>query len=99
MRYYSGSIVLVKSVAANCKKVKLAVRGQDNWKQRTNVYLDGRVVMTAKLTSLLSSYVPGMRCEWDVDVAAGMDMCLASVLVVLLAANMYDSGMPTSTPS
>jgi len=69
----------------------LRVGGQDIWKQRTNVTMGDKVVMTAKRTDKLSVYVPGRKLEWMVDVAAGMDMALASVIVVVLAANMYGS--------
>lgn len=91
--------VHVKNAAANGEGVTLRARGQDIWKQRTNVYLDDKVVMTAKRTDKLSVYVPGKKLEWAVDIAAGMDISLASVIVVVLAANMYDSSMQSSGTS
>lgn len=54
--------------------IKLEVRGQDIWKLRINVYLDGKVVMTAKRTEKLSVYLPGIPPQWSVDVAEGMDL-------------------------
>ncbi|KXT15025.1 hypothetical protein AC579_7758 [Pseudocercospora musae] len=77
--------------------VTLQVRGQDIWKQRTNVYLGEKIVMTAKRTDKLSTYLPGRKIEWDVNVAAGMDLSLASAIVVVMAANMYNSSMQASS--
>ena len=88
--------VTVKNAAGDGEDTTLHVQGQDIWKQRTNVYLGDKVVMTAKRTDKWSVYVPGKKLEWVVDVAAGMDISLAAVIVVVLAANMYDSSMQHS---
>lgn len=79
------------NAAANGEEVALHVQGQDIWKLRTNVYLGDKVIMTAKRNDKLAAYLPGRKLEWVVDIAAGMDISLASVIVVVLAANMYDS--------
>ena len=68
--------VYVANAAAGGAEVRLEVRGQDVWKLRTNVYLDGKVVVTAKRTDKLVRCIPGMRPEWHVDVAEGMDLSL-----------------------
>ena len=88
--------VTVKNLAANGEETTLHVQGQDIWKQRTNVFLGEKVVMTAKRTDKWSVYVPGKKLEWQVDIATGFDIALASVIVVVLAANMYDSSMQSS---
>ncbi|KAL1584746.1 hypothetical protein WHR41_06912 [Cladosporium halotolerans] len=89
--------VTVQNAAAGGEEVTLHVEGQDIWKQRTYVYLGDKVVMTAKRTDKWSVYVPGKKLEWAVDVVAGMDVAVASVIVVVLAANMYDSSMQSSS--
>ncbi|KAK2591214.1 hypothetical protein QQS21_011099 [Conoideocrella luteorostrata] len=89
--------VCLKNAAADGEEVRLHVRGQDIWKQRTNVYLGDKVVMTAKRTDKLSVYLPTKKLEWVVDIAAGMDISLASLIVVVMAANMYDSSMQSSS--
>lgn len=91
--------VCVKNAAANGEDTILHVQGQDIWKQRTNVYLGDKVVMTVKRTDKWSVYLPGKNLEWMVDVVAGMDISLATVIVVVLAANMYDSSMQHSSSS
>ncbi len=91
--------VSVRNAADHGEEVTLRVQGQDIWKQRTNVYLGEKVVMTAKRTDKMSTYLPGKKLEWIVDIAAGMDMSLASVIVVVLAANMYDSAGQASRSS
>jgi uncharacterized protein YxjI len=88
---------VIMNAAADSEEVSLRVQGQDIWKQRTNVYLGDKIVMTAKRTAKLSTYVPGMKVEWIVDIAAGMDVSLASVIVVVMAANMYDSATQASS--
>jgi len=88
---------VVKNAAAEGEELTLHVRGQDIWKLRTNVYLGDKVVMTAKRTEKMSTYVPGMKIEWLVEIAAGMDMSLASLIVVILGADMYDSAFMTSS--
>lgn len=89
--------VHIKNAAANGEEVTLHVQGQDIWKQRTNIYLNDKVIMTAKRIDKLSVYLPGKKLEWDVDITAGMDISLASAIVVVLAANMYDSSMQSSS--
>ncbi|KAF7185899.1 hypothetical protein HII31_12772 [Pseudocercospora fuligena] len=92
--------VHIKNAAAidgTQEDVILQVRGQDIWKQRTNVYLGEKIIMTAKRTDKLSTYLPGRKIEWDVTVAAGMDLSLASAIIVVMAANMYNSSMQASS--
>ncbi|KAI5361610.1 Putative tubby-like protein [Septoria linicola] len=89
--------VSVRSAVPGEVDIVLQVRGQDIWKQRTNVYLGDKVIMTTKRTDKLSVYLPGKKLEWDVEIAAGMDISLASVIVVVLAANMYNSSMQASS--
>ncbi|KAF2142810.1 uncharacterized protein K452DRAFT_297342 [Aplosporella prunicola CBS 121167] len=88
----------VRNAAADGEDAFLEVRGQDIWKLRTNVYVDGKPVMTVKRTDKLAVYVLGKHLEWVVDVAEGMDLSLASAIVVVMAATMYDSNitMPVS---
>lgn len=74
--------VFVANAAANGEEVTLEVRGQDIWKLRTNVYFKGAVVMTAKMASKLTPYVPGIKREWIVDVAEGMDLALVGAGVI-----------------
>lgn len=91
--------VQIQNAADDGQEVTLHVQGQDIWKQRTNVYLGDNVVMTAKRTDKLAVYLPGKKLEWDVDIAAGIDVSLASVIMVVLAANMYNSSMKASSSS
>ena len=52
-------VYVKNAAAADGEEVTLCVEGQDSWKQRTNVYLGDKVVMTAKRTDKLSPYLPG----------------------------------------
>lgn len=38
-----------------------------------------------------------MKVEWTVDLAAGVDMSLASVILVVMAENMYKTGNKPSS--
>ena len=87
----------VKNAANNGVEVTLNVRGQDIWKQRTNVYFGDAAVMTAKRTDKLSTYLPRRKAEWTVEVAQGMDISLASAIIIVLAATMYNSSMVASS--
>ncbi|KAF7590290.1 hypothetical protein BBP40_003027 [Aspergillus hancockii] len=88
--------VHIKNAAVNGEDTVLEVRGQDIWKVKTHVYHNGALAMTAKLTDVLSVYVPGKRPEWELTVAEGMDLSLASVIGVLLATMLKYSSMPSS---
>ncbi|KAL1855852.1 hypothetical protein Daus18300_010926 [Diaporthe australafricana] len=79
--------------------VQLRVRGQDIWKLRTNVYWGDEVVMTAKRQEKLGIYIPGKSLQWEVDVAPGFDTSLATAIMVVLIANLYDSSMKKSSSS
>lgn len=83
--------VIVENRTDSSRQVTLQVRSQDIWKLRTNVYLENtdQVVMTVKRTDKMSVYVPGKKVEWVINVAAGMDLSLASAIVVYMAAMMY----------
>ncbi|KAL4780811.1 tubby C-terminal-like domain-containing protein [Aspergillus varians] len=83
--------VRFQNAAANREETVLAVRGQDIWKSKTNVYYHGNLVMTVKVTDRVAVYLPGKRPSWEVVVAEGMDLSLASVLAVLLATMLYQS--------
>jgi uncharacterized protein YxjI len=87
----------VHNAAANGEEVTLLVSGQDIWKQRTNVYLGDKVVMTTKRTDKLATYLPGKKVEWTVDLAAGTDISLAVAILVVMAANMYTTGQRPSS--
>ena len=65
-----------QNAAANGKETVLAVRGQNVWKSRTNVYHHGKLVMRVKLTDMVAVYLPGKRPTWEVVVAEGMDLSL-----------------------
>ena len=82
----------LRNAAANGQDTVLHVKGQDSWKLRTNVYLADEVVMTTKRLDMLSVYLPGKRVEWIVDVAQGMDVSIATAVVVVMATNMYTNG-------
>lgn len=73
--------VHIRNAALNGERTTLAVRGQNVWKSRTNVYHDDRLVMTVKLTDRVAVYLPGKRPSWEVVVAAGMDLSLVGYLV------------------
>lgn len=89
--------VQLKNAAADGEDVTLHVRGQDVWKQRINVYFGDSVVMTVKRTDKLSAYVFSKKLSWVVDVAEGMDVSLASAIVVVLAATLYTGSMTFTT--
>lgn len=72
--------------------VVLHVQGQDIWKLRTNVFLGDQVIMTTKRLDKFSVYLPGTKVEWMVSVAEGMDVALASAIVVVMGTNMYTNG-------
>lgn len=65
-----------QNAAANGEETILAVRGQNVWKSKTNVYHHGNLVMTVKLTDMAAVYLPGKRLTWEVVVAEGMDLSL-----------------------
>lgn len=67
-----------KNATPDGSRIRLEVRGQDIWKLRTNVYLGNAVVMTVKRTDKMKVYLPGLKLEWVVDVAEGMDLLLGS---------------------
>lgn len=68
--------VHLQNAAANGEETILAVRGQNVWKSKTNVYHHGNLVMTVKLTDIAAVYLPGKRPAWEVVVAEGMDLSL-----------------------
>ncbi|KAE8306250.1 tubby C-terminal-like domain-containing protein [Aspergillus transmontanensis] len=88
--------VHIKNAAAGGEDTVIEVRGQDIWKVKTHVYNNGALVMIAKLTDVLSVYVPGKRPEWELTVAEGLDLSLASIVGVLLATLLKYSSMPSS---
>ncbi|PLB48742.1 hypothetical protein P170DRAFT_436481 [Aspergillus steynii IBT 23096] len=89
-----------KNASANGEDTVLEVRGQDIWKYRTNVYHNGTLVMVAKLTDMVSVYLPIKRPKWDLEVAEGFDLSLASTIGIILAALLYQSMMHSrSAPS
>ncbi|CAN8098019.1 unnamed protein product [Discula destructiva] len=73
------------------RAVHLQVREEGVWKLRINVYLDDRVVMTAKMTDKFASYIPGKGLEWIVEPAEGMDTSLVTAIMVVLGATLYSS--------
>lgn len=73
--------VFLANAADYGREVVLEARGQDIWKLRTNIYYNGAVVVTAKMANKLTPYVPGIKREWIVDVAEGMDLSLVGALV------------------
>ncbi|KAJ5200269.1 hypothetical protein N7491_008931 [Penicillium cf. griseofulvum] len=83
--------VHLRNVAANGEETILEVRGQNVWKSKTHVYHRGKLVMVVKLTDMAAVYLPGKRPSWEVVVAEGMDLSLASVIAVLLATMLYQS--------
>ncbi|KAJ5497051.1 hypothetical protein N7463_009038 [Penicillium fimorum] len=83
--------VHLRNVAANGDETILEVRGQNVWKTKTHVTHRGKLVMVVKLTDVAAVYLPGKRPSWEVVVAEGMDLSLASVIAVLLATMLYQS--------
>ncbi|KAH8747217.1 tubby C-terminal-like domain-containing protein [Diaporthe sp. PMI_573] len=77
----------------NGEDVQLRVRGQDIWKLRANVYWGDKVVMTTKRQGKFDVYIPGKSLQWEVDVAPGFDTSLATAIMIVLIANLYDSIM------
>ncbi|UNI21214.1 hypothetical protein JDV02_007224 [Purpureocillium takamizusanense] len=73
----------IENAAPNGERITLRVQGQDIWKLRTNVYMGEKVVMTTK------------RMD---KIVAGMDIALASAIVVFMAATMFSNGTTTATP-
>lgn len=66
--------VYVMNSADNYAEVKLEVRGQVIfWKFTTEVYLDGALVMFAKVKDTIRHF------EWMVKVARGFDVSLVSL--------------------
>ncbi|KAL3491046.1 tubby C-terminal-like domain-containing protein [Aspergillus germanicus] len=74
--------VYVMNAAGGGNEVKLKVRGQDLSRLRTHVYSNGALVMAATRTSVHESVDEN---EWKVDVARGIDISLASVIMVVMA--------------
>ncbi|KAL2796235.1 tubby C-terminal-like domain-containing protein [Aspergillus keveii] len=74
--------VYVINAAGVGDEVKLKVRGQDLSRSRTHVYCNGALVMAATRTSGHESVDEN---EWKVDLAGGMDISLASVIMVVMA--------------
>ncbi|KAJ6784323.1 hypothetical protein PWT90_07243 [Aphanocladium album] len=70
---------------------------QDIWKLRVNVYRGDEVVMTVKRTDKISPYLMSSKLSWVVDVASGMDVSLASAIVVVMAATLYSSSTMSAT--
>ncbi|KAF4211277.1 hypothetical protein CNMCM8980_001502 [Aspergillus fumigatiaffinis] len=80
------------------EEIVLSVRGQDIWKSRTHVYYGDALVMTSKLKDMVAVYVPGKRPEWEIEVAEGVDLSLAAIIGVLLAAMLYQSSVKGKAP-
>ncbi|KAJ0423515.1 hypothetical protein BJY00DRAFT_310171 [Aspergillus carlsbadensis] len=74
--------VYVRNAAGNGAEVKLKLRCQDLSRFRTHVYYDGALVMAA---SRVDGHDSLTEVEWEVDVAGGLDISLASVIMVVLA--------------
>ncbi|GFF56981.1 hypothetical protein IFM58399_10439 [Aspergillus lentulus] len=75
------------------EEIVLSVRDQDIWKSRTHEYYGDALVMTSKLKDMVAVYVPGKRPEWEIEVAEGVDLSLAAIIGVLLAAMLYQSSV------
>lgn len=71
-----------KNASGSNEDVVLEVRGQDIWKYKTNVYHNGSVVMVAKLTDMVSVYLPIKRPKWELEVAEGFDLSLVSIQLI-----------------
>lgn len=63
------------------REVVMEVRGQDVWKLRTNVYADGKLVMSLKRGNRYAIYIPGKNPEWVVDVAERVDLSIVSFVL------------------
>ncbi|KAI9370914.1 tubby C-terminal-like domain-containing protein [Aspergillus egyptiacus] len=81
--------VYVRNAARDGTEVKLKVRGQDVSKAQTNVYFDGALVMIA---TRFDDHRSLTELEWKVEVARGMDISLASVIVVAMAYMLHRTG-------
>ncbi|KAL3463472.1 tubby C-terminal-like domain-containing protein [Aspergillus heterothallicus] len=80
--------VYVRNTAGKGKEVKLKVRGQDVLKSRTHVYFDGGLVMTA---TRIDQHESLTDLEWKVEVATGLDISLASVIMVVIAYMLHST--------
>ncbi|PLB33632.1 tubby C-terminal-like domain-containing protein [Aspergillus candidus] len=74
--------VYVRNSAGDGEEVKLKVRGQDLSRSKTHVYFKGALVMTALRTN---GHVSPTELEWEVQVTRGLDVSLASVIMVVMA--------------
>lgn len=68
----------IANVVDGGQEVVLNLRGQDVWKLSTEVCYKGTPVVRTKVKDPLALYVPGKKVEWEVQVAAGMDVSLVS---------------------
>ncbi|EAW14974.1 uncharacterized protein ACLA_003870 [Aspergillus clavatus NRRL 1] len=87
-----------KNAAGGDADLVLNVRGQDIWKCKTHVYHGDVLVMTSKLADMVSVYIPGKGPNWELEVAEGMDLSLASLVGVLLATLLYQSSYKGTAP-
>ncbi|GFF65006.1 hypothetical protein CNMCM6936_009572 [Aspergillus lentulus] len=53
----------------------------------------GREEIVLSLKDMVAVYVPGKRPEWEIEVAEGVDLSLAAIIGVLLAAMLYQSSV------
>ncbi|KAJ5176727.1 uncharacterized protein N7482_002604 [Penicillium canariense] len=89
--------VYIRNAADGGVEVKLEVRGNDIWKYRTSVYYGGSLVMSIKIKHYYLVYVGlGKRPEWEVSVAQGFDLSLASIIGVLLVHVLYKPSYQSS---
>lgn len=70
--------VLISNASSGGKDVQLEIRGQDVWKVGTFLYAGGALVMRVRRTDKLAVYVPGIRPQWEAQVAKGLDLSLVS---------------------
>ncbi|KAL4951154.1 tubby C-terminal-like domain-containing protein [Aspergillus filifer] len=82
--------VAFRNAAVEDEEVTLEVRGQNVWKSLTHVYYHGKLIMEITLKGMAAVYIPGKGPRWEVRVVEGMDLALASVITVILAAVLYD---------
>jgi len=76
------------------ENVVLEVRGQDSTRLNTVVVCEGRKIMhirreSDEFTESVYPHGVGYKPEWEVRVARGVDVCLAVVIVVILAEHRY----------
>ncbi|KAL4966418.1 tubby C-terminal-like domain-containing protein [Aspergillus stella-maris] len=83
--------VSFRNAAVKNEEVTLEVRGQNVWKSLTHVYYHGKLVMEITLKGMAAVYIPGKGPRWDVRVVEGVDLALAAVITVIIAATLYDS--------